>query len=116
MIDINIKGTLFMLKTFLPGMRQRNSGHVINVSSIAGTETTPLSGVFSATKHALNAITDTIRMELADTKVRVSSISPGAIESHKHCGSARPADNCPTPLLAKDVGLLQLLFDVSHDS
>lgn len=76
-IDTNVKGVLNMVHAVVPGMVQRNSGHIINVGSISGHGTYSGGGVYCGTKFALRAFTDTLRMELLETNVRASLISPG---------------------------------------
>jgi 3-hydroxy acid dehydrogenase/malonic semialdehyde reductase len=77
MIDINIKGILNMTRHILPKMLKANRGHIINVGSVAGHEAYPGGNVYCATKHAVRAFTDCLRMELVATPIRVSLISPG---------------------------------------
>ncbi len=77
MIDTNIKGLLFVTKMVLPGMIARNSGHIINISSISGHRVYAGGVVYCATKHAVRALTEGLRMDVAGTKVRVSSVDPG---------------------------------------
>lgn len=81
MIDVNIKGTLYGIAAALLPMRQRKQGQFINISSIAGHLTHPGCGVYSATKYAVLAISDSLRQEeaLAKSNIRVTVISPGAI-------------------------------------
>ncbi len=81
MIDTNIKGLITMTRLIAPQMRERNSGHIINVSSIAGHESYPGGSVYCATKHAVKAFTETTKKDLHDTNVRVSMVSPGLVET-----------------------------------
>ena len=81
MIDTNIKGLLHMTRALLPGMIEKNSGHIINIGSIAGHEAYPNGAVYCATKHAVKAITESLRMDLLKTNIRVSSIDPGLVET-----------------------------------
>jgi len=81
MIDTNIKGLLYVSREIIPLMIKRNSGHVINIGSIAGHEVYPKGNVYSATKHAVAAITRGLRMDLVDTNIRVTSIDPGLAET-----------------------------------
>ncbi|KAI9332845.1 hypothetical protein BDR26DRAFT_898777 [Obelidium mucronatum] len=74
MFDTNVKAVL-------PGMKARNTGYIINISSIAGTQVYPGGGIYCATKHAVDAMTRTLRMELVSTKINVSSIDPGMVET-----------------------------------
>jgi len=81
MIDTNIKGVLYMLKAVSPLMIQNNSGHIINISSIAAKEVYQNGNVYCGTKHALDSITGSIRMELLPYHIRVTSINPGMVET-----------------------------------
>ncbi|MGK7369418.1 MAG: SDR family NAD(P)-dependent oxidoreductase, partial [Candidatus Halalkalibacterium sp. M3_1C_030] len=81
MIDTNIKGLLTMTRLVSPSMKQRNSGHVINIGSIAGHEAYPGGSVYCATKHAVKAITEATKKDLHGTSVRVSMVSPGLVET-----------------------------------
>jgi len=81
MIDTNIKGLLYVSKLVIPIMQQRNYGHIINIGSIAGREVYPRGNVYSATKHAVDAITKAMRIDLLGTGIRVSQIAPGAVET-----------------------------------
>lgn len=81
MIDTNIKGLLYVTRALLPSMVERNSGHIINIGSIAGHQTYPKGNVYSATKFAVVGITRSLRMDLLGTAVRVSSIDPGLVET-----------------------------------
>ncbi len=81
MFDTNVNSILNLTKQIIPGMLQRRSGLIINVGSISGHQTYPGGGIYCATKFALRAITDTLRMELAGTGVRASYISPGMAET-----------------------------------
>ncbi|PZE21602.1 SDR family oxidoreductase [Paenibacillus xerothermodurans] len=80
MVDVNIKGVLYGIAAVYPHMAEQNDGHIINVSSVAGHEIFPTSAVYSATKHAVRAITEGLRKELsAEQKIRTTIISPGAV-------------------------------------
>lgn len=79
MIDTNIKGLVYATQTVLKGMKERNSGHIINISSISGTQVYPGGGIYCATKHAVDALTRTLRLELVETPIRVTSIDPGIV-------------------------------------
>ncbi|MBI4429208.1 MAG: SDR family oxidoreductase [Ignavibacteriales bacterium] len=81
MIDTNIKGLLYVTRAVLPGMVKRNSGMVINIGSIAGFQPYPKGNVYSATKAAVDSLTDGLRMELVDTSIRVCSVDPGLVET-----------------------------------
>lgn len=81
MIDTNVKGLLYITKLIVPGMIERKSGHIVNISSIAGIEVYPNGHVYCATKHAVNAITKGLRLDLVQYGIQVSSISPGMAET-----------------------------------
>ena len=81
MIDINVKGLLNITKSIIPGMVQRGTGHVINIGSIAGKETYPNGNVYCASKHAVDAINNGMRMDLNGTGVKVSQVCPGLVET-----------------------------------
>lgn len=79
MIDVNMKGLLYGIAAVLPGMKERGNGHVINVASVAGHKVLPNFTVYCATKHAVRAISEGLRMENPD--LRVTTISPGLIKT-----------------------------------
>lgn len=81
MIDVNIKGTLYTAQAALPTMLEQSSGHLINIASISGFEVTKSSTIYSATKVAVHTITQGLEKELAKTGVKVTSISPGMIDT-----------------------------------
>jgi 3-hydroxy acid dehydrogenase / malonic semialdehyde reductase len=81
MIDTNVKGLLYMTKLIVPGMIEQQSGHIINISSIAGIEVYPNGSVYCASKHAVNAITKGLRLDLIKHNIKVSSVSPGLAET-----------------------------------
>jgi len=80
MIDINIKGVLYAIHAVLPHMLAQDSGHIINIASVAAHHVYPKSVVYAATKHAVRAISEGLRLELRDT-VRTTTISPGAVNT-----------------------------------
>lgn len=82
MIDTNIKGLLYVTRAVVPGMIERNRGHIINIGSIAGHEAYPKGAVYCATKHAVDAITKSIRMDLVENNIKISTIDPGAVETN----------------------------------
>ncbi|MGE7991405.1 SDR family oxidoreductase [Pseudomonas sp. NPDC089554] len=87
MIDINIKGVLYGIAAALPAMQQQNSGHIINVASVAGVKVfAPGGTVYSGTKYAVRAITEGLRMEVGGN-IRATLISPGAVDSELKFGS-----------------------------
>lgn len=81
MIDTNLKGLLYVSRLVAPGMRQRGTGHIINVGSTAGKEAYPNGNVYCATKHAVDALTRCMRLDLLGSGIRVGAIHPGAAET-----------------------------------
>lgn len=79
MIDVNIKGVLYGIAAALPHMKAQKSGHIINVSSVAGHLVRPGSAVYSATKHAVRVISEGLRQEVKPYNIRSTIISPGAV-------------------------------------
>ncbi|MCY1568848.1 SDR family oxidoreductase [Staphylococcus pettenkoferi] len=81
MIDVNVKGTLYGINAALPHFKKQGSGHIINIASISGFEVTKQSTMYSATKAAIHTITQGLEKELARTGIRVTSISPGMVDT-----------------------------------
>lgn len=81
MIDINVKGLLYVSKEIIPGMVERRSGHIINIGSIAGKEVYTNGNVYCATKHAVDAINQGMRMDLNQYGIRVGAINPGMVDT-----------------------------------
>lgn len=81
MIDTNLKGLLYMTRQVLPLMIAKNSGHIVNIGSVAGQNHYPNGNVYSATKHAVRAISKSLRLDLYGTAIRVTEIAPGAVET-----------------------------------
>ena len=81
MIDINVKGLLYVSKAIIPQMIERKSGHIINIGSIAGKEVYPNGNVYCASKHAVDALNQAMRMDLNPYGIRVGAINPGAVET-----------------------------------
>jgi NAD(P)-dependent dehydrogenase (short-subunit alcohol dehydrogenase family) len=77
--DVNVFGTLAVLRTVLPAMRAARRGTIVNVSSLAGKVTVPFAGAYSASKHAIESISDALRVELAPWRIRVVVVEPGPI-------------------------------------
>jgi len=82
MIDTNIKGLLTMTRLVVPGMVERNRGHVINVGSVAGDAAYAGGNVYCATKAAVKALTDGLRIDVANTAIRVTNLKPGLVETN----------------------------------
>ncbi len=81
MMDINVKGLLYVSKAILPGMIERGSGHIINIGSTAGKEVYPNGNVYCASKHAVDAINQGMRIDLNGKGIRVGAINPGLVET-----------------------------------
>ncbi|WP_374028124.1 SDR family NAD(P)-dependent oxidoreductase [Bdellovibrio bacteriovorus] len=109
MIDTNIKGLLFMTRAVVEHMVKKNSGHIINLGSVAGRWTYPGGGVYCATKFAVRALSEGLRMDLLGTKVRVTNIEPGMVNTEfsvVRLGDQAKADKVyegMTPLSAQDI-------------
>jgi serine 3-dehydrogenase len=110
MIDTNVKGLLYMTRAVVPHMVARNSGHVINLGSIAGHWTYPKGAVYNATKAGVLMITEGLNMDLLGTDIRVSSVDPGMAETEfsevrfdGDTGRAKDVYKGVQPLSAEDV-------------
>jgi 3-hydroxy acid dehydrogenase / malonic semialdehyde reductase len=109
MIDTNIKGLLYVTRATLPNMIERNKGHIINIGSVAGHECYTGGNIYSATKHAVRAITKSLRIDLFGTALRVSEIDPGAVETEfsevrwKDKDKAKKLYEGFNPLVADDI-------------
>lgn len=110
MIDTNVKGLLYVTRAVIPGMIERNEGHIINIGSAAGHWVYPNGNVYCATKHAVAALTEGLRMDLFGTSLRVSTIDPGLVETEfsivRFHGDAQRAKSTyagMTPLTADDI-------------
>lgn len=117
MIDTNVKGLLAMTRLITPAMKQRNSGHIINIGSVAGHESYPGGSVYCASKHAVKAITEATKKDLHGTRVRVAMVSPGLVETEfsnvRFKGDNKRADNVykgMEPLLAQDIAEIVLFM------
>lgn len=115
MIDTNVKGLLYVTRALVPGMVSRGRGHVVNIGSIAGHQTYPGGGVYCATKAAVRALSEGLRMDLLGTPVRVSAIDPGMVETefsqvrfHGDTERAEAVYRNTTPLSADDVAEIVL--------
>ncbi|WP_421920367.1 SDR family NAD(P)-dependent oxidoreductase [Marinifilum sp.] len=110
MIDTNIKGLLYITRAVSPLMIERKKGHIINVTSIAGKEVYPGGNVYCATKHAVDALTKGMRIDMLPHNIKVSSVAPGMVETEfsvvRFKGDKSKADqvyNGFTPLYAEDI-------------
>ncbi len=110
MIDTNIKGLLTMTRYIVPGMIERNHGHIINIGSIAGDAAYANGAVYCATKAAVKTLTDGLRIDVAHTPLRVTLLKPGLVETNfsnvRFHGDNERADNVYkgiTPLTAEDI-------------
>ena len=110
MIETNIKGLLYMTRLIVPAMVQRGSGHIINIGSVAGDAAYANGSVYCATKAAVKTITDGLRIDVADTPIRVTNIKPGLVETNfsrtRFHGDEQRAANVYkgiTPLTGDDV-------------
>lgn len=81
MIDTNVKGLLYVTRNVIPLMKSNESGHIINIGSIAGKEVYANGNVYCATKHAVDALNKAMRLELAKFPIKVTAIHPGAVET-----------------------------------
>ena len=81
MVDVNVKGLLYVTQTVLPGMVKRQTGHVINLGSVAGYYAYGNGAIYCATKAAVKSITEALKQDLLGTPIRVSAISPGLVET-----------------------------------
>ena len=81
MIDTNVKGLLYVSRAVIPLLKANNKGHIINVASIAGKEVYPGGNVYCATKHAVDALSRAMRIDLVNYNIKVSNLAPGAAET-----------------------------------
>jgi hypothetical protein len=110
MIDINVKGLLYVSKVIINSMIENKSGHIINIGSIAGKEVYPNGNVYCASKHAVNALNKAMRIDLNKHNIRVAAIHPGAVETEfsevRFKGDSEKAKSMYTgykPLQAEDI-------------
>ena len=82
MMDINVKGLLYVSHAIIPQMRERQSGHIINIGSTAGKEVYPNGNVYCGSKHAVDAITTGMRLDLNPYKIRVGAVNPGLVQTN----------------------------------
>ena len=110
MIDTNIKGLLYVTRKVSPGMIAKNHGHIVNIGSTAGKEAYENGNVYCGTKHAVDAISKGMRIDMLKHKIKVTAINPGMVETEfsivRFKGDKEKADNAYkgfTPLYGKDV-------------
>lgn len=110
MIDTNVKGLLYVSNAIIPLMKQQGFGHIINIGSTAGKEVYEKGNIYCASKHAVDAISKGMRIDLLDHGIKVSQICPGAAETefsevrfHQDKEKAKAAYNGYTPMTAEDV-------------
>lgn len=110
MIDTNVKGLLYVTRAVAPLMIQKNSGHIVNIASIAGKEVYPGGNVYCATKHAVDALSRAMRTDMLKHNIKVTNIAPGMVETEfslvRYKGDAAAAKNVykgTTPLTNEDI-------------
>jgi len=110
MIDTNVKGLLYLTRYVVPGMIDRNKGHIVNIGSIAGRQTYPGGNVYCGSKAAVRAISEGLKQDLLGTPIRVSCIDPGLVETefsqvrfHGDTERAEKVYQGLTPLTGDDV-------------
>jgi hypothetical protein len=120
MIDTNIKGLLYVTKAVVPFLIQNKSGHIVNIASIAGKEVYPGGNVYCATKHAVDALSRSMRIDLVQYGIKVTNIAPGAAETEfsivRFKGNKETANSVYDgydPLIAQDIAET-ILFVVSR--
>ena len=113
MIDTNIKGLLYVTRCISPLMIANNSGHIINIGSVAGKEVYPNGNIYCATKHAVDALTRAMRIDMVKYGIKVTQIAPGAVETEfsvvRFKGDQGKADNFYkgfNPLTPEDIAAL----------
>lgn len=120
MLDINVKGLLYVTKAILPQMIKRDNGHIINIGSTAGKEVYPKGNIYCASKHAVAAINEGMRLDLNGYNIRVGTINPGMVETEfsevRFKGDTERAEKVYkgfTPLQPKDVAEI-IYFAISR--
>ena len=122
MIDTNVKGLLYITRKVAPLMVEQNSGHIVNIGSIAGTEVYENGNVYCASKHAVEALTKAMRIDLLKNNIKVTGIRPGMVETEfsevRFKGDMEKAEKTYqglTPLFAEDIAET-ILFVISRPS
>jgi len=120
MMDINVKGLLYVSRKIIPGMVERKSGHIVNLGSIAGKEVYPKGNVYCASKHAVDAISKGMLIDLNGKGIKVTSINPGLVNTEfsavRFKGDMEKANTTykgMTPLYAEDIAEV-ILFALSR--
>lgn len=110
MIDTNVKGLLYVSKALIPFLKQNKKGHIVNIGSIAGKEVYPGGNVYCASKHAVDALSKAMRIDLVPYNIKVTNIAPGAAETEfsivRFKGDQKQAEKVYdgySPLVAKDI-------------
>jgi 3-hydroxy acid dehydrogenase/malonic semialdehyde reductase len=113
MIDTNVKGLLYMTKAIIPFMKDNKKGHIVNIASIAGKEVYPGGNVYCASKHAVDALSRAMRIDLVDYGIKVTNVAPGAAETEFSLvrfkgdeSTAKSVYNGFEPLVAEDIAEL----------
>lgn len=123
MIDVNIKGLLYMSAALIPQMKALDTAHIINMGSVAGKTAYPNGNVYCATKAAVHSITDSLNADLLGTNIKVSTIAPGAVKTNfsniRFKGDEKKAQNVYAgykPLYAKDISqaIINILNTPKH--
>ena len=109
MIDVNVKGVLYGIAAAMPHMMRQKSGHIINVSSVAGHKVTPAGAVYAATKHAVRALSEGLRQEVKAYSIRTTVISPGAVATEL-------PDSITEPDISGDIHKFYESFAIPADS
>ncbi len=110
MIDTNVKGLLYVSRAIIPLLKANNKGHIINIASIAGKEVYPGGNVYCATKHAVDALSRAMRIDLVNHNIKVSNLAPGAAETEFSIvrfkgneAQAKSVYDGYSPLIAQDI-------------
>tara|TARA_B100000470_G_C19757828_1_gene376875 strand:- start:772 stop:1224 length:453 start_codon:yes stop_codon:yes gene_type:complete len=111
MVRVNIEAAFRVAHVFVRYFHKQNSGHIVNTSSVLGTKVRPNAGAYSATKYAVEALSETMRMELAETNVKVSCVEPGLVmtDLHDHFDvHPKDASGLDEPLVPGDIARIVL--------
>ena len=118
MMDINVKGLLYVSRSIIPGMVKRKIGHIINIGSIAGKEVYPSGNVYCASKYAVDALTKSMRIDLNEYHIKVTAINPGLVDTEfsliRFKGDEKQAKNVyqgMQPLTPEDIAEI-ILFTI----